>query len=289
MMHPMIDRLRHVLLIPLLVVAGGSLSSCELLKNALPQQLGAGQMPTVALSENALVSYPSVTMVAGYYCPSIVASVLPAFIPGQEVFLCEQVYGGQLPSQFQMQFIFELRYKFDNPNAFPVPALEMLTAIDVFAGRDVAQLGAVCAVLCPVGDPKCTGAPGPSSCKASTRDVASIDDFVQKSVPNLVGLLVNAAVTGDASNLAQRIIPPSAKAYLVKVQFSLGVAAMIDLLVKVASDAFSKWITGGALSAIDIPYAVHGTFWLDLQALGRVAIGFGPLKATWTIPVALPQ
>ena len=253
--------------LPVLLLALG----CELLANASGSPIPL--TPALDFGGAALVSAPSAREVAAWYCPELHNDPVTAFA-------CEQTIGPK-PREDQMQFHFELRYAIDNPNSFPIPTTEMLAAVDVFEGRDNAELGAVCVVFCAEGDFACTGEPGATSCKADSNDIESIDDVINR-LPGLIFLTLDAAINGTLDNLAQRLIPARADAFEIRVRFSLGLNAMLDILFKVVPQVVDKFLNNQPLN-IEIPYAVHGTIWFEIPILGRVALGYPLFRDVWVI------
>lgn len=229
--------------------------------------------PTLALGGSALVSAPSAREVAAWYCPEIIGDPITRA-------LCAVTVGPK-PQPYQMQFHFELRYKVDNPNGFPIPATEILAALEVFKGKDAAELGAVCVVLCGEGDVQCTGEPGQNSCKADGNEITSIDDFANR-LPGLLIATVDAAINGDLDNLARRMIPATTKGFEIRARFSLGLEAMLDILIKVAPQLVDKFLNNQPLN-LEIPYMVRGTLWFEIPLLGRVALGYGAFEDVWVI------
>lgn len=245
-------------------------SSCELINKAVeaaPQVFD----PKLDLADSALVAYPNAMQIAAWYCPEV--------IPDPTGILCSPL--GPRPQKHEMQFHFELRYLIDNPNNFPVPTTEILAAINVFEGRQTAELGAVCTVLCNEGDFACTGAPGENSCKSDVNDIESIDDLKDR-LGGLLILTVDAAINGDLENLLVRSIPAGAERFEVRVRFSLGIDAMIDIMATLVDQLVNDLLAGKGIQ-FEIPYSVRGTLWFEAPLLGRIALGYGPFKDTWVI------
>lgn len=257
----------------ILLACALSMLSCELLNKDNPlATVPAVKMPKVNLEETVLVAAPTATQIAAWYCPQ--------YNPDPTGLTCALL--GPVPQKHQMQFHFELRYSIDNPNEIPIPTTEILGVIDVFQGQQKeATLGAVCAVLCNEGDAACTGQPGENSCKASESDIETIDDVVER-LEDLLILTIDAAINGELENLAVRMIPAGAKAFEVRVRFSLGVDAMINLMVGLTDQLVSDLLAGSDIQ-FEIPFAVRGTLWFDIPILGRVALGYGPFEDVWVL------
>ncbi len=259
---------RSLLLVPLF-------SACELLSSA-GGVAAIPVAPTLALDESALVAAPTAREIAAWYCPQIHGDPITRA-------LCQSTIG-PVPPQHRMQFHFELRYLIDNPNEIPIPTTEILAALEVFKGREIMELGAVCAVLCNEGDTACTGAPGENSCKADGNEITSFEDVLTKSLPNLLVLTLDAAINGDLDNLAKRLIPAGAKNFEVRVRFSLGVDAMLEILGKTVDQLVDDALSNRPLE-LEIPYSVRGTIWFDVPIIGRVALGYGAFEDVWRVGV----
>ena len=242
---------------------------CEVLNEAAQEAITETSMIDVTLADTILVSSPTATEIAAWYCPQY----------DPTGFLCDPL--SSPPAEHELQFHFELVYHVSNPNEFPIPTTELLTAIELVEGAQQSQLGAVCTVLCAEGEPACNGAPGANSCQSSDSDIESLDDLANR-VDGLLYLTIDSALTGDLDNLAIRNIPSGAENYEVRVRFSLGVAAMLDIL-SVLTDELAEDFLAGKDVAFDIPYSVHGTLWFEAPLLGRVAVNYGPFDDVWTL------
>ncbi len=243
--------------------------SCEALDSVASQVEAELPAVEVTLADTTLVSAPSLTQIAAWYCPQTDPTGL----------LCATL--GPPPQTHEMQFHFELVYQVDNPNEFPIPTTELLTAIQVFEGGQQATLGAICTVLCAEGDVTCTGAPGANSCQSDEADIETLDDL-EGRLEGLLHLTVDAAINGELDNLAVRSIPAGSENFEVRIRFSLGVDAMIDLLSTLSDELVSDIIAGQPVQ-IEIPYSVHGTLWFEAPVLGRIAVHYGPFEDVWLL------
>ncbi|MFT7624201.1 MAG: hypothetical protein ACI9WU_003388 [Myxococcota bacterium] len=270
-MRPMKAMVTRLLLVLLL---GGSFAGCELLnKVSVPgQTIPETLMPELELTDTTLVSSPTVQDIAAWYCPLI--------NPDPTGLTC-QLALGPAPAEHEMQFHFELRYLVDNPNEFPIPTTEILAAINVFEGTASVELGAVCTVLCNEGDIACTGEPGENSCKSDIADIESIGDLEHRVV-DLIFLTLDAAINGELENLFVRMIPAGSENFEVRVRFSLGVNAMIDIMRNLVNELVADVLSGATL-AFEIPFSVRGTLWFEVPVLGRIALGYGPFADTWVL------
>lgn len=247
-------------------------SACELFSSGVGQTVPVE--PTLGLDSSALVAAPTAREIAAWYCPQIYGDPITSALCAATI--------GPVPPQHRMQFHFELRYLIDNPNTIPIPTTEILAALEVFRGRDIMELGAVCAVLCNEGDTACTGEPGANSCKADGNEITSFEDVLTKSVPNLLLLTLDAAINGDLDNLARRLIPAGAKHFEVRVRFSLGVDAMLEILGKTVNQLVDDALANRPFE-VEIPYSVRGTIWFDIPIIGRVALGYGAFEDVWVV------
>jgi len=253
-----------------------SMVSCELLNQAAQGANVSALKPELGLGDVVLVSHPTTTDLAAWYCPEIIPSTGLV----SSTVLCEAVLGPR-PPEHRMQFHFEIKYLLDNPNNFPVPTTEILAAIEVFRGQSAAELGAVCVTLCNPDDFACNGEPGANDCKDDVNDIETIDDLKQSAVTALITLAVDAA-TGNVENRLRREIPAGAKNFEVNVRFSLGVNAMIDIMRHFVEQLVQDFYTGKKLT-FEIPISVRGTLWFEIPYLGRVALKYGPIEDTWLL------
>lgn len=266
-------------LLPLLLLA-----SCEYLAQ-LEQNSGAlGQavkplLPKVTYQDATLVQAPSRTMMAAYFCPRVVPD--PFGVPGVAALACRQAFGNP-PSPQQMVVSFDLRFLVDNPNHFPIPVAEMLTAATVFPAHTNTALGAACVVFCGASQPGCTGHPGPNSCRSSSRDIHSLQDFQNAAVNFLIASGIHALQGQKPSFVMPQVV--SDGHIQLTARFSFGPDALLTTLQQVAQQAIEQFKHNQQV-VFEIPYRLQGTVWFDVGQLGRVAVGFGPADGKWTIPV----
>ena len=132
--------------------------SCEVLTQIADEELSkqvekvAPQLPTVTHQGANLVQSPSKMQMAAYYCPEVVPD--PFGVPGSAALACEAAFGPP-PSVAQMRVGFDLQFKVNNPNEFPIPVAELLTAATVFPAKTNQSLGAVCVAFCGADQPGC--------------------------------------------------------------------------------------------------------------------------------------
>ena len=277
--------MRRILAPLLLLALTGALTSCEFLTQL---EKNSGQLtqtvkpllPKVTYQDATLVQAPSRQMMAAYFCPLVVPD--PFGVPGVAALACRQAFGPQ-PSPQQMAVAFDLRFAVDNPNHFPIPVAEMLTAATVFPAHTNTALGAACVVFCGANQPGCTGHPGPNSCRASSHDIHSVQDFQNAAVNFLISSGIHALAGQKPSFLMPQVV--SDGHILLTARFAFGPDALLVTLREVAKQAISQ-LKSGQQVQFEIPYRLQGTVWFDVGSLGRVSVGFGPADGTWVIPTS---
>jgi hypothetical protein len=258
------------------------LTSCELLLELAkrPPPEVAAQMPSVTYEDAALVESPSQAQMRATYCPLVVPD--PLGVPGSARVLCEGFFGAPA-SASQMRVSFDLRFKVKNPNHFPIPVAELLTAATVFPEKTAQSLGAACVVFCGPNQPECTGEPGPQSCVAKAGDLRSLKDFETATVNLLIATGISVA-KGEKPSLRAPQVASDAEVSLV-ARFTFGPDALFATLKQVAAQSVEQLKLGKEI-VFEIPYRLEGTVWLDVGSLGRAAVGFGPSGGTWVIPTS---
>ena len=259
------------------------MTSCEFLtqlqKNAAPLAQGVKPLlPKVTYQDATLVQAPSRQMMAAYFCPQVVPD--PFGVPGVAALACRQAFGPP-PAPQQMVVAFDLRFMVDNPNHFPIPVAEMLTAATVFPANTNTALGAACVVFCGANQPGCTGHPGPNSCKASSKDIRSLADFQNAATNFLIASGIHALAGQKPSFVLPQVVQDGHIQFTAR--FSFGPDALLTTLREVAKQAIGQ-LKNGQQVQFEIPYRLQGTVWLDVGSLGRVAVGYGPADGTWVIP-----
>jgi hypothetical protein len=250
------------------------LASCEYL-----DEIPSGTLPRVEHKESSLVQSPSQTMMEAYYCPDVVPD--PGGIPGAADLLCEGFFGSP-PSPQSMEVAFRLDFQIQNPNGYPVPMSEMLTAVTVFpADTGGRRLGAVCVAFCPPGSTTCTGAPGPQSCMDSDSDIKSIDDLQNVTESFLVSSGVQA-LAGQTPTFTAPEVAAGATLPL-SVIFKFGPEPLLETLRQLALQSADQLAAGEDVT-FAIPFELEGTVWFDAGSAGRVAVRYGPVAGTFVVP-----
>ncbi len=235
------------------------------------------QLPTVTYQGAALAQAPSQDMMAAYYCPRVVPDPF-----GLTTAACTLSFGAAPPPS-EMVVAFNLQFNVHNPNHFPIPVAEMLTAVTLFPGQSSQPLGTSCVVFCSPGDQGCTGQPGPDSCKAKAGDIRSLEDFTNATA-NLIVASGVSLLEGQAPSFEMPEVVQDGEA-AIEARFAFGADPMLQALEQLASQSVNQ-LAAGKEPTFTIPYRIEGTLWLDVGSLGRVAVGFGPMDGTWIIPTS---
>jgi hypothetical protein len=233
--------------------------------------------PSVTFVGATLVRAPRAQDLAAHYCPELVSAPF-----GSAAFLCQQAFGTP-PPPAAMTVAFDLQFHVSNPNQVPLPLATALVATTLFPATSSEKLGAVCVSLCADGSAGCTGAPPPGACEASSRDVRSLADFTNNALPQL--LLANgiALANGQQPSFVLPPIVASSQAD-VTVRYSFGPEQLLAVMRDFAAQSVDQ-LKAGRLPTFAIPYRLEGTIWFDAGSIGRIAVGWGPVTGTWTLPV----
>jgi hypothetical protein len=256
------------------------LGSCAQL--GLPPLAGPGAVPvtppSVTFVGATLVRAPSTRDLAAHYCPELVSAPL-----GTGPLLCRQAFGPP-PPPAAMLVSFDLLFRVANPNQIPLPLASALVASTLFPATTGEKLGAVCVSICPEGAAGCTGEAPPGACEASSRDVRSLNDFVDKSLPRLI--ISEGVALAQGKPLSFALPPITASSQVdVTVRYSFGPEQLLAVMRDLAAQSVNE-LKGGRLPTFTIPYRLEGTVWFDAGSVGRIAVGWGPTQGTWTLPVA---
>ena len=230
------------------------------------------QPPKVTFVSATLVRSPSQRLLAAYYCPDLVN------IPFGRELVCQQFFGPR-PDPNAMAVAFDLKFKIANPNDIPMPLASVLAAATVFPGSGDAKLGAACLSLCPEGA-ACAG-PTPGACEASSRDIRSMNDFVNNAVPQLLisgGLALAAGQT--PTFVAPQLVASSEMEIIARYAF--GPQQLLNVLRQLAAQSEGQ-LRAGNVPTFTIPYRLEGTIWFDAGSFGRVAVGWGPTDGTFML------
>jgi hypothetical protein len=266
-----------VSLIAFVVALSGATSCAEL---GLP--LPGGPLPVqivppkVTFKGATLVQSPATKTYAAYYCPELINAPL-----NTSGIVCQQFFGPR-PAGSAMQVAFDLTFHIENPNPVPIPLASVLAAATVFPAAGNEQLGALCISLCPPGVASCVGGPQPSACEASSRDVRSMADFVNKSLPSLLISAGVAIVNGETPSFT---LPPlvAASELDVVVRYAFGPEQLLGIMRELAQQSVGE-LKKGRTPTFTVPYNLEGTIFFDAGSIGRLAIGWGPTSGVFQLP-----
>ena len=79
--------------------------------------------PKVELQQAALTEYPGVSELGAWYCPELIG--------GGGAIACDLLLG-PAPYEEDMQFLFQVGIEVENPNSYPLPAVELLVSLTLF-------------------------------------------------------------------------------------------------------------------------------------------------------------
>jgi hypothetical protein len=259
-----------------LLLAFLSVSGCGLLANFPPgPTLADFTPPQVTFMGATLAQAPSQRALAAYYCPLLVN------VPfGGAALLCNGLFGPP-PVPAALATAFDLRFKVANPNRIPLPVASVLAAVTVFPGAGNQQLGAVCLQLCAEG-PGCTPRDTTAACTSSSRDIRSLSDFAN-AAPGLLIATGLALANGEMPSFNAPALAAGAETEVI-ARFSFGPTQLLAALQALAAQSAGE-LRAGRLPTLMIPYRVEGTVWFDAGSIGRIAVPYGPLAGTWTLPV----
>jgi hypothetical protein len=254
-----------------------SSTSCNQLNQLQKQYMGGAKLspPSVTYMGATLAHAPNQRLMAAYYCPDVVSVPL-----GGAGLLCQGFFGRR-PQPAEMSVSFDLLFRVANPNKVPIPLASVLTAATLYPGVTNQKLGAICVQLCPEGQP-CTGRASADACRASNRDVRSLQDFGGAAANFLFASGIAAATGQPIGFTAPKV--SSAAQLDVKVRFTFGPNELLAVMRQLAVQSVNQ-LKGGQKPNFTIPYKLEGTVWFDLGSFGRAAVGFGPASGVWNLPV----
>ena len=232
------------------------------------------QMPSVTYQGATLVQAPTQDEMAAYYCPQVVSYPLSLGCG----------YFGDPPDPSSMTVAFDLLFNIHNPNHFPIPVAEMLTAVTVFPGKTSQELGTACVVFCSPDQLGCTGHPGPGACTSSSGDICSISDFGDATVDLLFASGASLAAGETPSFTMPEVVQDGD--VNIQARFAFGADPMLATLQQLALQSVDQ-LSNFQSPTFVIPYRIEGTIWFDAGSLGRIAVGFGPTEGIWTLPTSM--
>lgn len=254
-------------ILPLALVAALT-SGCEALRYGLGSA-SSEQLPTVTAGSLGLRRAPALRDLAAWMCPRVITD--PILRLG-----CTAAFGA-VPPNSRLVFEFGLPLTVRNPNNFPVPAADVLVGLTLFEGEAAQSVGATCLSFCAQGDTSCTGAPRPGACEARNGDILTMRDFVQ-AVPRLVSDIV----TGRAAAALRQSTFAAGGDVSLDLSYQLGVEQALGLIQRSARGWVETQLRNRS-GELRIPVSARGTLFVHLPVLGRVGVGYGPVRSAWRV------
>lgn len=253
------------------------LAGCEVLQAVIDASEEAGvtqpvqlDPPKVTTTGVELRRRPGLTSLGAYYCPKLLGGDIGSI--GCTLAL------GAAPAKSALRFDFGLPLKIENSNNVPVPALDVLVALTLYPGEtDNQALGATCISFCGADDPSCTGTPRPDACTVTSGTVKTLDDFVGK-LPKLI----DGIASGKAVEELQNAQIPAAGDVNLDLVFSMGLDPALTVFERTALTWLDLYVQGKD-PVVDVPVRAEGSVFFELPVVGRIAVDFGPLEATWKL------
>ncbi len=266
--------LRAALVVVALLLCGG----CELLEPiaqaALDPDAGILQptmlAPEVEASGLTLRKRPGLVKLAAYYCPNVV-----------DGFVAKAACAGVLglpPAKETLKFDFGLSVGIKNPNDVPVPALDVMVALTLFPGEAAQELGALCVSLCGSDAPTCDGTPRPGACTINDKRVKSVDDFLQKRLPNLIA----GVISGEVQEELKKSTIAAGGDVKLDLVFSMGIDQALTVFQRTALSWVQQFVDGKD-PVLKVPVQAQGSVFFDVPVLGQIVVDYGPLKTEWIV------
>jgi hypothetical protein len=250
-------------------------TGCDILANWVDTDAIGGigaYAPVVGLGERqaTLVKYPGLHSLGLYACQRLLGAA-PCLLLGPP------------PSKASLEFQFQVVFHIDNPNRVPVPATELLVALQVWPDQTFGDLGAVCTTLCEPAADGCPIPPG-EACVDRTGDVKDLDSFLEAALRGAITLAWEAATGQPVGGQLEAWTVGASDRLDLTFTFSIGIDPMLKLIQAAADDVLVQVLqTGGG--ELVIPYAIGGKLWFQVPYLGRVAVGVGPFGAPPSAPL----
>ncbi len=252
-----------------LLLVAALTSGCETLMQGLGTSTSSERSPTVTAGQLSLRRAPSLKSLAAWYCPRVVTD--------QVLRLGCLAAFGTTPRNDQLVFEFGLPLRIRNPNNFPVPSADVLVALTLFEGQSAQGIGATCMSFCAANDPRCTGVPQPGACEARNGDILTMRDFVS-AIPRLV----SDVLTGRAAEALRQGTLAAGGDVTLDLSYQLGVDQALSLLQRTARGWVESQLRNRSGDLV-IPVSARGTVFFRLPVLGRVGVGYGPVKSAWRV------
>jgi hypothetical protein len=229
--------------------------------------------PRVRLVEVRLGAHPSGRQLAAHYCTDVPAGTHlgPA---GQAA--CRAL--GAAPSDAQLQFHLEVELEVTNPTSVRVPLAQVLVGLTPFpAAADAHGPGAVCLTLCPAGE-TCPQSEAATACQSESPEITDLDSLGDVAS----GFLTSVALSEEHFDglRIQEVAPHGTVRFVAEL--ALATEPMLALIERTNAAAVEQARAGTAL-AIEIPYAVDGSIWVDAHGFGPQGASFPRTEGTWTL------
>jgi hypothetical protein len=219
--------------------------------------------PKVSIAAVRLAELPNNRELASYYCAQYLGPLI-----------CRAF--GPVPSVDDIRFAFDVELELANSSKVPMPLVQTLFAFTAFPEEQSQQnLGTVCLSFCE--DPN-NCRQDANACVSDEPEIKDIRDFAGAAT----GFLIATAL-GERkfSDLRVRTIQPNDRMRMV-VRLGLDPVQMVGLIRRFAKGEVDR-IKKGQIPELTIPYEIEGTAWVSVEALGRLATGFGPAAGQWRL------
>lgn len=226
--------------------------------------------PEVEASDLKLRRRPSLLKLAAWYCPLVVDGTVGAI--GCTLGL------GSRPNKETLKFDFGMAVNIKNPNEVPVPALDVLVALTLFPGAKSEELGALCVSLCGSDAPTCDGKPRAGACTINETRVKSVDDLLQKRLPNLIA----GVVSGEVQEELKKSTIAAGGDVKLDLLFSMGLDQALAVFQRTALSWVQQFIDGKN-PVLKVPVQARGSVFFDVPVLGQIVVDYGPLSSEWVI------
>jgi len=247
-----------------------SLGSCDFFDQAQGLMETVVEVPAVSVGDIELARSPAFGKLAGYYCPRVYSAPLVDD-------LCRNLVGAPPPVE-ELFFRFVLPLEVGNPNEFPLPAVSLLTALEVFSGDEARELSAVCIRFCDTSEVDCNPY-DPNACYSDDPDIRSVDDFAGAALNYLTIYLADSVQGTVPPELRVKTIPALGKA-TVFITFDVAPGAVLSVMEALFLAQVDKLVSGDTF-ALSIPYSIQGSIWFHVQNFGRFGVSYGPVEGTW--------
>jgi hypothetical protein len=226
--------------------------------------------PQLTAGALALVKAPAFWDLAAFYCPQVADSGL-----GRLGCLAAL---GPAPAKDGLGFRFRLPLEVRNPNAFPLPASELLTVLTLFPGQEDISLAAVCVSLCEDESGDC-GGQGGGGCVAEEPELRGLQDLSEAALDYLSLALLSDASGQEIPRIGFRSFEANSKDTL-NLTLDLGLDALQKTFKALFAGGLDKVLAGEDFK-LAVPLDLDGTMWFVAENFGRFGAPFGPVSASF--------